>query len=82
MVVRFCVSTPWRYSATSRARASFSTTWSWSPADGVPDMPSTSTGIDGSGLLDLATLVVDQRADLAALRADHEDVADLAACRG
>ena len=34
-----------------------------------------------AGFLHLPALVVDQRADLAALGADDEDVADLAACR-
>ena len=38
---------PWRYSATSRALRSLSTTSSSSPAFGAPDRPSTTTGSDG-----------------------------------
>jgi hypothetical protein len=41
----------WRYWATSRARCSFSTTVSWSPAIGTPPRPSTSTGIEGPASL-------------------------------
>ena len=37
----------WRYSVTSRARASLSTTPSRSPASGVAWKPSTATGVDG-----------------------------------
>ena len=38
---------PWRYSATSRALRSLSTTSSSSPAFGAPDRPSTTTGSEG-----------------------------------
>ena len=45
--VRTLVDCSLRYKATSRARASFSTTVRTSPADGTPVRPSTSTGVAG-----------------------------------
>jgi hypothetical protein len=49
--VRFSVALVWRNSATSRARCSFSTTVSVSPALGTPPRPRTSTGMDGPASL-------------------------------
>ena len=63
--------------ASWRALRSFSTTRTYSPASGTESKPSTSTGSDGVGLLDLAAEVVVHRADAAPVGAGDDGVADL-----
>ena len=46
-----------------------------SPADGTPEMPSTSTGVDGTGLVDGLAVVVEHGAHLSGKHADDEWIA-------
>ena len=63
--------------ASWRARRSFSTAWTNSPASQTPSKPSTSTGIPGPALLDAVAGEVVHRPDPAPLRAGDQRVADL-----
>ena len=65
-----------RSPASWRARRSFSTTRTCSPASGTPSKPSTSTGWPGVARFMLAAHEVVHRAHAAEVRARHERVAD------
>ena len=67
--------------ASWRARRSFSTACTNSPASETPSKPSTSTGMPGAGGLDAGAGEVVHRPDPAPLRAGDQRVADLLACR-